>query len=110
MLQTWVEKTVICVCICVSLYMILHYIRILLNRFAIPVDGAMTGKFERGEDLTTGVASGVKDANEIATLSTLIHTQACWSSPCQTCASHGSQFFTLCLPAAGGKVCGHDRI
>ena len=55
--------------------MILYYIRLLLKRFAIPADSAITGKFERGEDRTTGVASGIKDANEIATLSALIHTQ-----------------------------------
>ena len=74
--QTWVEKSVICICIFASLYMILYYIRVLLKRFAIPAEAAITGKFERGEDRTTGVASGIKDANEIATLSTLIHTQA----------------------------------
>merc|ERR1711939_882588 len=75
MLQTWWEKSIICICVLVSLYMVLHYIRVLLKKFAIPVHGAMTGKFERAEDLTSGVASGVRDASEIATLSTLIHTQ-----------------------------------
>ena len=54
----WIEITIICLCVCISLYMILYYIRILLKRFAIPVEGAVTGKFERSEDLTTGVASG----------------------------------------------------
>ena len=55
--------------------MILYYIRLLLKRFAIPADVVVTGKFEAHADMVAGVASGIRDANEIATLSTLIHTQ-----------------------------------
>ena len=71
---TQTNSIVLTVSVVVSFWMILRYIRKVLQRYQLP--GQMvTGKFEAQEAVATGAEAGIVDRGEIGTLSALINQE-----------------------------------
>ena len=76
----WIQATLLTLCILLSLYMIIKYIRVLMIRFQLPAEHVVTGKFDGDEARRAGAQSGLKDRGEIGTISTLIQEESAWSA------------------------------
>mmetsp|Transcript_25781 Transcript_25781/g.60183 ORF Transcript_25781/g.60183 Transcript_25781/m.60183 type:complete len:248 (-) Transcript_25781:565-1308(-) len=66
------EAVVLTTCLMFSLFMMYRYIRKMFVTFALPKDTLDSGKFEGAEAVAAGMGSGVNDAGEISTISSLI--------------------------------------
>lgn len=71
---TLANSAILTICVLLSVWLILRYIRVVLSRFQLPGE-MVTGKFEGNEAAGAGADAGVVDRGEISTLSALIHQE-----------------------------------
>jgi len=77
------EACILTLCILSSLWLIIRYIRKLMQRFQLPADEAVTGKFEGTEAQLPGAESGLQDRGEMKTLHHLIKQETFHDDPRQ---------------------------
>lgn len=71
-----VESAALTACIVGALAFEVRYIKVVFSRFQLPPSAAITGKFEGRESQLAGADAGLRDRNEIGTVSHLIQRQS----------------------------------